>query len=403
MKKALLKILMCSLILCMIMTPVCSVKAADESTGSSFLSAREDGTFRILLVADTQDTDKPQKKMIELLEAELDNADADLVIFLGDVIYGPSIGNDPEKAETAIRAVVEPVAQRGIPFVVAFGNHDDEKCISKEDQLRIYKSFSGCLNENPDISGVGNTCLEIRDHSGQNVPILLWIMDSGTYAEKEIGGYGYVTEEQNEWFRSMVAAYGEKTPASYVFQHIPVPQVFDLIEPAKPFEKDAFHSILNPFSKWYREKDGAVQTGHFRETPCPPKYDSGQFQSWKDCGVRAAFFGHDHINDYQAKLEGIDLVATCGIGFYSYGRGYEHGARLLVLDTEKPQEYETRMVYYRELTDRPLSFIQTSKMGVQVARIAVPVVTGVLVLLVVLVIIMIRRKRKKKHKQTNLS
>ena len=52
----------------------------------------ENGEFKILIVADTQDIDKPQKETIALLEAELDAAQPDLVVFLGDQIHGPSTG-----------------------------------------------------------------------------------------------------------------------------------------------------------------------------------------------------------------------------------------------------------------------------------------------------------------------
>ena len=41
----------------------------------------ENGEFKILIVADTQDIDKPQKETIALLEAELDAAQPDLVVF----------------------------------------------------------------------------------------------------------------------------------------------------------------------------------------------------------------------------------------------------------------------------------------------------------------------------------
>ncbi len=328
--------------------------------------------------------------------AELDAADADLVIFLGDMIYGPDIGADRNKAEAAIRAIVEPVAERGIPFAVTFGNHDDENCISKEEQLQIYQSFPGCLNDDPELPGVGNTCLELFGWEASEPSIRLWLLDSGTYAEKEIGGYGYVTEEQNAWIRAGAADAGDMNGAvSYVFQHIPVRQVFDLLEPASPFEKGAFCTYYNPFSSWYKEKENAVLEGRFAETPCPPNIDSGEFQAWKDIGVKAAFFGHDHVNDFVGTVEGIDLIGTCGIGFYSYGRGDEHGARLLVLHTDRPAEYETEMVYYRDLFEKPLSFFQVPHMGVQIARIVI-LFLAVVAAFVVFLVMMIRRKRKRR-------
>ena len=66
---------------------------------SSALQFDENGEFKILIVADTQDIDKPQKETIALLEAELDAAQPDLVVFLGDQIHGPSIGKSVERSE----------------------------------------------------------------------------------------------------------------------------------------------------------------------------------------------------------------------------------------------------------------------------------------------------------------
>lgn len=388
------------IIMCMLLTLLFAypVYAGDFEEGQA-VYFRDDGSFRILLIADTQDTDKPQELMLELLNAELDAADADLVIFLGDNIYGPHIGEDRKKVEAAINAVVAPVAERKIPFVAAFGNHDDQGCLSKEEQLEIYRSYPGCLNEDPDIPGVGNTCLPLYDRNAETPSVLLWIMDSGTYAEEEIGGYGYVTEEQNQWFREGTAAFdAENMPVSYVFQHIPVPQAYDLLEPARAFSENAFCTFWNPFSEWYREKEGAVREGRFGEPPCPPKIDSGEFQSWKDCGVKAAFFGHDHVNDYVGTVEGIDLVSTCGIGFYAYGRGDEHGARILVLHADDPDQYETKMVYYRDLFDKPIGLLQGPHFGVQVARIVNPVVVGLIVLIAVLVVRSRSRRKKRGRK-----
>ena len=377
---------------------VCPAGAERFQSGNA-LEAREDGSFHILLIADSQDTDQPQKLTTELLRAEVQAADADLVIFLGDNIYGPYVGADRAKVEAAIRAVVEPVVEKKLPFVVAFGNHDDQECLSKEEQLEIYKSYPGCLNQDPDIPGVGNTCLPITAKGASLASILLWIMDSGTYAEEEIGGYGYVKEEQNQWFRDGVASFGDGRPASYVFQHIPVPQVYTLLTPAKAFEPGAVCTFGDFGSDWYKVKEGVVREGRFGEAPCPPKYDSGQFRSWKDCGVKAAFFGHDHTNDYIAEVEGIDLVSTCGVGFYSYGRGDEHGARLLVLHTDRPDEYDTKMVFYKDLIQKRLTIFQAPHLGAQMAKTIFPVIGGAVLLLIAVIVLIVALVRKAKKKK----
>ena len=87
------------------------VFAADAAPALQF---DENGEFKILIVADTQDIDKPQKETIALLEAELDAAQPDLVVFLGDQIHGPSIGKSVERTQKALDAFLQPVAERGL-------------------------------------------------------------------------------------------------------------------------------------------------------------------------------------------------------------------------------------------------------------------------------------------------
>ena len=193
---------------------------------------------------------------------------------------------------------------------------------------------------------------------------------------------------------SRVASYSETDrPVSYAFQHIPVPQVFEMVEEASPFSKGAFCSFANPFSTWYTQKDEMIRKGRFAETPCPPDIDGGQFASWKENGLKAAFFGHDHTNDYEGTVEGVDLVSTCGIGFYSYGRGDEHGARLLVLHLDQPDVYETEMIFYKDLFDKHLTVFQAPVIGAEYGGYLAMALAGAVVLAVVIIFV-VRAIRK---------
>ena len=81
------------------------------------------------------------------IEAELDAAQPDLVVFLGDQIHGPSTGRSVERTQKALDAILQPVAARELPFAVVFGNHDDEGGVDKQTQLEYYRSYPGCLAE----------------------------------------------------------------------------------------------------------------------------------------------------------------------------------------------------------------------------------------------------------------
>ena len=83
--------------------------------------------------------------------------------------------------------------------------------------------------------------------------------------------------------------------------------------------------------------------GLFREAPCPPETERSQFESWKKTGgIIAAFFGHDHVNDFHIKIDGISLYQTLGAGYFTYGQ--ERGGRLIVLDENNPKNIETKSI-----------------------------------------------------------
>ena len=107
------------------------------------LKFRPDGTFRIMQIADIQDTQITSKDTVELIEAALDKDKPDLVVFTGDQIKGYgftlSLGNREENVKKAFDNFLKPVVDRNIPFTFCFGNHDvvyigaaagDQACIA---------------------------------------------------------------------------------------------------------------------------------------------------------------------------------------------------------------------------------------------------------------------------------
>ncbi len=171
--------MLAALALCAVLL-VSLVPAARAAQADGQLQYDEIRQFRILIVADTQDIDKPQKETLALLEAELDAAQPDLVVFLGDQIHGPSTGRSVERTQKALDAILQPVAARELPFAVVFGNHDDEGGVDKQTQLEYYRSYPGCLAEAGSVTGVGNYNLLVYGSDGASPAVNLWFFDSGT-------------------------------------------------------------------------------------------------------------------------------------------------------------------------------------------------------------------------------
>ncbi len=396
MKKRVISLL-CAVLALFIILPL-SVFGASEGE----LRFDENGEFKILIIADPQDIALPQKGMLALINASLDEAKPDLVVFLGDVIHGPAILTE-NGARKAIDNIVSPVAERGIPFAVVFGNHDDEGGVSKETQIEWYNSYDGCLAvEGEEMSGCGKYNLLIKDREGKKDLFNLWLIDSGTYVYTEALGrsYAYVDVDQIAWYKSesskLAAKNGGEPIPSFVFQHIPVPEVYDMLS-VVPKDTDGAvkgHGIYS--DSYYVINSQYIAKGALGEGPCPPDTNSGEFEAWKEAGdIVAAFFGHDHTNDYEGTLDGIDMVSTTGAGFFIYGAGGNHGTRLITLHEDDLMNYDTEMLYYKDIVSAPLPNAISSSIGAFYLYGIIAAIV-VLALLTLLTVKLIKRAKKKK-------
>lgn len=342
---------------------LCSLPlAAHAQNSEGNILQFHNGSFKILILADLQDTDTPQKETITLMTAALDQTQPDLVVLLGDNIAGYWNGVDKEATERAVDAIAAPIDERGIPFALVFGNHDHEGLCSdevgmteeeaKEFLLACFQKYPTCLAiEGEELTGVCNYNLPILDSAGEKTVFNLWFMDSNPYAtDEEGGGYGYVHADQTAWYQrtsdALKAENGGEAVPSLLFQHIIVPEVYDMLTETDKGTEGAKRGHSS-FSDKYYVADNVYQ-GAMREAPCPPDVNGGQFQSWVQQGdIIGAFFGHDHVNDFAGVYEGIHLVATPACTFYSYGN--HRGVRTVTLSESDLTTFQSDLLLYDEL------------------------------------------------------
>lgn len=351
MKKMISKIV--PLFLSVIMMLSLSLPSFASEGEKNALKFNENGNFRIMIIADPQDVVNPRQETLDLMNAALDSAKPDLVVFTGDNIEGPSyhLGKNQEKVKKAIEQITEPVTSRNIPFCTVFGNHDNEGGVSKEFQMQVYQSLPNCLAVGGDkMTGYGNYNITLKAHGSDKDIFNLWFVDSGTYNnDKNINSYyAFVADDQIEWYKNKSNELKEKNGGeplpSMLFQHMPVPEIFDLLKEVPKGTENA----VSKNGKYYVLNE-ELATGQLGEGPCPPDYNNGQFSAWKEQGdIVAAFFGHDHVNDFVGTLDGIDLIHTPGAGFYSYGNGLNHGVRIIDIN-ENDLSYTTETLYYGDL------------------------------------------------------
>lgn len=178
--------------------------------------------------------------------------------------------------EKALDAILAPVAERGIPFAAVFGNHDDEGGVSKETQLAIYQSYPGCLmSAGPDdITGCGNYNLLVWYRTAAARCAISGFWTAGRMARRAFPSTPALSRIRSTGTprppQALKEQYGEMLPA-YLFQHIIVPEIYDLLTEVPASEKKA-EGVVKGFSShsghYYKTGNGFT-AGHLGEAPWP--------------------------------------------------------------------------------------------------------------------------------------
>ena len=222
-----------------------------------------DGKFRIAQFTDVHlDLGTPYRraqaeKTIAQMRYILDAEHPDLVVFTGDVVTG-------KPAAEAWHRVLEPVAERNLPFCVVLGNHDAEQDLTRAEIGRIVTSYAGTLNTLGAGGELADVVLEI---AGTTQPAaLLYCLDSHDYSTiPSIDGYGWFTQEQVGWYRARSAAYTAANGGKPL--------------PALAF----FHIALPEYVAAWRNPDN-THVGRAAEDECPGALNPGMFAAMAECG-----------------------------------------------------------------------------------------------------------------------
>ena len=322
----------------------------------------KDGKFRIMQIADIQDTQITSPDTIAFIKAALDHEKPDLVVFTGDQFkgYGVSllVGDREENYRKGIRNFITPLKERNVPFTFVFGNHDDQMFgIPKEKQLEMYKAYDNCLTEAGDTSleGLCNHYLPILSSDGKKIAFNIYCLDS--LSTTLDGKCAHVTEGQINWYKSvrdaLKAETGDYVP-SILFQHIPVPEMWNVLkEVPKGNKPNAAQGFREHYGKFYDLDEQYLLSGNcdfLGETPATPAVNSGEYAACCEQGdVLAMAFGHDHNNSFMSQYGNTKLIYTQGCGFNVYGPRMYRGMRIFDLDENNPKEFKTHTILFKDL------------------------------------------------------
>ncbi len=343
-----------------------------ESEVEKTLKFGEDGKFKILQMSDIQDRIifRPLTKMF--IEDLLEKENPDLVVLTGDNI-APGCPKFDWYIEKNIDNFMKIFEEKNVPVAIVYGNHDEDRnCMTKEEQWKVYEKYD-CfvgVGDSEELTGYGTYYLPVMSSDGDEQKFTLWFFDSQMYNdENDLGGYGCVAKDQIDWYikteKALTAENDGKIIPSFAFQHIIVPEIFDVLY--KISETDAETGKVTEFEVEgdYLKEQTIVKNNityalpmeyvnedtFLNETCCPPEYSNGQADAFADYGkVLGVAVGHDHKNSFVIPYRGVDIVQTPTASFGSYG-DINRGARVITLDEKDLSEYDTDVIFFRDYYD----------------------------------------------------
>ncbi|KAG2290494.1 hypothetical protein Bca4012_034811 [Brassica carinata] len=285
----------------------------------------------------------------------------DLIVFSGDNVYGMCESGDVAKSMDMAFA---PAIEARIPWVAILGNHDQESDMTRETLMKYIVKMPYTLSEvNPfgswlyPIDGFGNYNLQIEGPFGSPLffksLLNLYMLDGGDYVKLDgfAFNYDWVKSSQVNWYEH-ASKWQEmeykkwpfpqnSTAPGLVYLHIPVPEF-------KQFSTPSYGVI-----------------GVRQEQTCSPPINSGLFTKLVERGeVKGVFSGHDHVNDFCATLNGVNLCYAGGAGYHGYGKtGWARRVRVVEAQLEKTKygSWGTvdKITTWKRLDDKNHSLIDT--------------------------------------------
>ncbi|CAN1761912.1 Probable inactive purple acid phosphatase 28 [Linum perenne] len=339
------------------------------------LRFRDDGTFKILQVADMHFGTGMVTRCRDVLASEFDYCSdlnttsflqriiefekPDFIAFTGDNIFGSST---TDAAESLLRAF-RPAMDSKLPWAAVLGNHDQESTMTRGELMsflslmdysvsQVYPSEFPKLRK---IDGFGNYDLQVYGALGSNLVnqsvVNLYFLDSG---DREVvqgrRTYGWIKESQLNWLRDIsIRNKDQKEKLNYLaeasqraanpalaFFHIPIPEIRELY----------YQKII----------------GQFQEGVACSSENAGVLQAFVSMGdVKAVFMGHDHTNDFCGSLNGIWFCYGGGFGYHGYGKaGWPRRGRIILAELGKGKQSwkgVERIRTWKRLDDKQLTKI----------------------------------------------
>ena len=333
----------------MIMGSFAITSFAEE--GDRVMKFNADGKFKVMHVTDTHLEDYNVDSSCWAIGYACDKEKPDIAVVTGDNVQNC---DNPEDTKRFIDKLMTVFQARNIPVAVTFGNHDSETgAMSREELMAYYNTYSCSVSvdDGEALSGCGTYNIPVMSSDGEKVKFNLWVFDSNDYDGK--GHYGCVKADQVEWYKKtsdeLKAQNGGEKVYSLAFQHIIVPEIYDVLKKADKKVLFSFEHIIND-GEYYHFDENQKNYGTLNETPCSGGENFGQFDAMVEKGdVLAIFSGHDHANAFGVQNQGIDIVNSLSTRYNNERYSTQYGYRMIVIDENDTSVYDTYSVHWYDM------------------------------------------------------
>ncbi|EGZ21567.1 hypothetical protein PHYSODRAFT_494532 [Phytophthora sojae] len=332
----------------------CSATTSAQKSPIQARSRSDDGSlvFKILQLADLHISGNPliicgfsvptgmasenctEALTYEFIEQLVDLEQPDFIAFTGDNVHTYR----PSQHQVAIDTVTKTAEERGIPYGMVFGNHEEEGDFPREKIVEMVakKNYSYTERGPRSVDGVGNYMLNVTaptagawGQAGDTV-LRMYFLDSG--AKTLMDQYSYVFAEYDWIKQSQIDYYRQLSETGRSARHISS----DSVLPALMF----FHIPLAEY-----EYEGDECNGERNEWVQRQGMNMRLLSTLSEMNeVKAAFVGHDHLNEYCCLVDGVQLCYGGGAGFgRAYGDAkFARRARVIEWTVDGSERHEIR-------------------------------------------------------------
>lgn len=233
----------------------------------------------------------------------------DLIIVTGDFVFPfiPSSGTRNNIKQT--KKFSEFMDGFKIPYTIVFGNHDVEVASkgSRHDLAEIIRNSKyGFFENGPDITGLGNSIIELKNKS--ETIVSLGLLDSNMYANGWFyGGFDYIRDDQVDWLLSELTEIHKKNQnmKALLFFHMPLVEFKEAYEMMKLGDKSITYNFGSIHEKNEYFGISATRSKLFAECE-------------KTDFVKGMFCGHDHLNTLSLTYKGITMCYGMSMDYNAY-------------------------------------------------------------------------------------